>query len=121
MRYPREQHCVGQDSSVLQANRKNDRYVEVRPDLPCNVIVIHGVNDVGTRGERKRFISASYRMPSAKDKDVVEPDPDAMFFKRKINDKTHSPVIPFAGSDVHGARCQAPCRADCHDPRLRRQ
>ena len=116
MRYPREQYCGGQDSSVLQANRTCDKNVEVRPDLPCNIIVIHGVNDVGTSfaaveeglrtgldvrlrgaraGERKRFVSANYRMPSAKDKDVVEPDPDAVLFKRKMNDKTHSPVIPF--------------------------
>jgi pimeloyl-ACP methyl ester carboxylesterase len=116
MKYPREQYCVGQDTSVLQADRKYDKYVEVRPDLPCNVIVIHGVNDVGTSfaaveeglcagldvrmlgaeaGKRGRFVSANYRMPTAEDKDKVEPDPDAVFFKRKIVGTTYSPVIPF--------------------------
>jgi hypothetical protein len=116
MKYPREQYCVGQDTSVLQSDRKCDKNVEVRPDLPCNVIVIHGVNDVGTSfaaveeglcagldvrmlgaeaGKRGRFVPGRYRMPSAKDKDVVEPDPDAVFFKRKIVGTTYSPVIPF--------------------------
>ena len=116
MRYPREQYCVGQDTSVLQSNRKCDKKVEVRPDLPCNVIVIHGVNDVGTSfaaveeglcagldvrmlgaqaGQPGRFVPGTYRMPSEKDKDVVEPDPDAVFFKRKFDGKTHSPIIPF--------------------------
>lgn len=116
MTYPRVPYCVGQETSVLQADRKRDKNVNVRPDLPCNVIVIHGVNDVGTSFAaveeglcagldvrllgahavtRGRFVPGSYRMPSAADKNVVEPDPDAVFFKRKINDKTFSPVIPF--------------------------
>jgi hypothetical protein len=116
MRYPREHYCVGQDTSVLHSDRKYDRYVEVRPDLPCNVIVIHGVNDVGTSfaaveeglcagldvrilgaqtGSQGRFVPGTYRMPNAGDKGTVEPDPDAVFFKRKIIDRTFSPVIPF--------------------------
>ena len=116
MSYPREQCCVGQETSVLQCDRRSDKTVDVRPDLPCNVIVIHGVNDVGTSfsaveeglcagldvrlhgakpGKQGRFVPGSYRMPGAKDKDVVEPDPDAVFFKRKMDVKTHSPVIPF--------------------------
>ena len=116
MSYPREQFCVGRETSVLQCDRRSDKTVDVRPDLPCNIIVIHGVNDVGTSfgaveeglcagldvrlhgtgpGKQGRFVAGSYRLPSAKDKDVVEPDPDAVFFKRKIDVKTHSPVIPF--------------------------
>lgn len=116
MAYPREPYCIGQETSVLQCNRRSDKTVDVKPDLPCNVIVIHGVNDVGTSfgaveeglcagldarlygitaGKQGRFVPGSYRMPGAKDKDVVEPDPDAVFFKRKMDSKTHSPVIPF--------------------------
>jgi hypothetical protein len=116
MAYPREPYCIGQETSVLQCHRRSDKTVDVKPDLPCNVIVIHGVNDVGTsfgaveeglcagldvrlhgtqEGKQGRFVPGSYRMPGAEDKNVVEPDPDAVFFKRKMDDKTHSPVIPF--------------------------
>jgi pimeloyl-ACP methyl ester carboxylesterase len=116
MAYPREPYCIGQETSVLQCDRRSDKTVDVNPDLPCNVIVIHGVNDVGTSfgsveeglcagldvrlhrtepGQQGRFVPGSYRIPSAEDKDVVQPDPDAVFFKRKMDDKTHSPVIPF--------------------------
>ncbi|WP_288378640.1 DUF3274 domain-containing protein [uncultured Massilia sp.] len=112
MLYPRQASCIGQDASVLQCGRKSDKSVDVRPDLPCNVIVIHGVNDVGTgfgaveeglcagldyrlHGKPGRFVPGSYRMPTAADKNVVEADPDAVFFKRSIQNATHSPVIPF--------------------------
>lgn len=112
MSYPRQAGCIGQDASVLQCGRKSDKTVDVRPDLPCNVIVIHGVNDVGTgfgaveqglcagldhrlHGKPGRFVPGSYRMPTAADKDAVEPDPDDVFFKRSIKEATHSPVIPF--------------------------
>ncbi|MCD2515148.1 DUF3274 domain-containing protein [Massilia sp. G4R7] len=112
MRYPRQASCIGQDASVLQCGRKSDKTVDVRPDLPCNVIVIHGVNDVGTgfgaveqglcagldmrlHGKPGRFVPGSYRMPTAADKNVVEADPDAVFFKRSMQDATHSPMIPF--------------------------
>ena len=112
MLYPREPYCIGQDASVLQCERKSDKKVDVKPDLPCNVIVIHGVNDVGTgfgsveeglcagldmrlHGKPGRFVPGSYRMPTAKDKDMLEEDPDAVFFKRALGNGTHSPVIPF--------------------------
>jgi hypothetical protein len=85
MAYPREPYCIGQETSVLQCNRRSDKTVDVKPDLPCNVIVIHGVNDVGTSfgsveegvcagldvrlhhtepGKQGRFVPGSYRMPS---------------------------------------------------------
>ncbi|MGI4720291.1 MAG: T6SS effector phospholipase Tle3 domain-containing protein [Janthinobacterium lividum] len=112
MPYPRQASCIGQDASVLQCGRKTDKTADVRPDLPCNVIVIHGVNDVGTgfgaveeglcagldqrlHGRPGRFVPGSYRMPTAKDRNVVEADPDAVFFKRSVAEATHSPVIPF--------------------------
>ena len=116
MVYPKESYCIGQDTSVLQCERKADKKVDVTPDLPCNVIVIHGVNDVGVSfgavedglcagldarvsggqpGKQARFVPASYRLPTEKDKDTLEADPDAVFFKRTIANGTRSPVIPF--------------------------
>lgn len=50
-KYERVQYVVGKDSSVLQCGRVSDKTVNVRPNLPGNVIVIHGVNDVGTAYE----------------------------------------------------------------------
>ncbi|UVW27213.1 DUF3274 domain-containing protein [Massilia sp. H6] len=112
MLYPREPYCIGQDASVLQCARKSDKKVDIKPDLPCNVIVVHGVNDVGTsygaveeglcagldirlHGKPGRFVPGTYRLPTDKDKDVLEKDPDAVFFKRTTQLATHSPVIPF--------------------------
>ncbi|MET3133617.1 pimeloyl-ACP methyl ester carboxylesterase [Oxalobacteraceae bacterium GrIS 1.11] len=120
MAYPKIQYCIGQDTSVLHCNRAYDKTVNVKPDLPGNVILIHGVNDVGTSfaaveeglclgldarmhgikpGKSSLFTPGKWRMPGDKpnnqDKDVVEADPDAIFFKRHIDDKTHSPLIPF--------------------------
>lgn len=116
MRYPKNQYYVGQETSLLQCQRKSDKVVDVKPDLPCNVIVVHGVNDVGVAygaveeglcagldarlfgsapGKPGRFVPGSYSVPSAKDKDVVHEDPDDVFFKRKPGADTHSPVIPF--------------------------
>lgn len=112
MLYPREPYCIGQDASVLQCGRKSDKKVDIKPDLPCNVIVVHGVNDVGTaysaveqglcagldirlHGKPGRFVPGSYRLPTARDKNVLEKDPDAVFFKRTTERDTHSPVIPF--------------------------
>jgi hypothetical protein len=109
MVYPREPYCIGQEKSVLHSHRAYDKTVDVKPDLPGNVIIIHGVNDVGTsynaveqglcQGLKKRigwdYVAGTYRMPTSKDKDVVVEDPDDVFFKRKTDDKTYSPIIPF--------------------------
>lgn len=38
---------------------------------------------------------AVWRMPQPGDKDKLEPDPDAIYFKRHLVDTTNSPVIPF--------------------------
>jgi hypothetical protein len=45
--YPKIKYDAGKHSCVLQPNRLGDTPVKVRPDLPGNIIVIHGVNDVG--------------------------------------------------------------------------
>ncbi len=108
-KYEKVQYVVGKDASVLQCGRLSDKTVNVRPNLPGNVIVIHGVNDVGTaydaveqglcQGLKKRigwdYVAGTYRMPTSKDKDVLYEDPDDVFFKRKTDEKTDSPVIPF--------------------------
>ncbi len=107
--YPQPKRAKGQATSVLKTRRTTSKPVDVKRSLPGNVIVIHGVNDVGTgfdaveqglcKGLEERlcrtFQPARYRMPLAVDKDKVEPDPDAVFFKRSVAEDTDSPVIPF--------------------------
>lgn len=108
-KYERVQYVVGKDTSVLQCGRVADKTVNVRPNLPGNVIVIHGVNDVGTAYEAVekglceglkarigwQYVPGKYRMPTAKDKGALQEDPDDVFYKRQIGPDTHSPVIPF--------------------------
>lgn len=111
MEYPKIPYVVGQDKALLQCNRVADKTIPIRRALPGNVIVIHGVNDVGTSYKAiedglcaglctrlgRTFMPASYRQPEQADKDkpVPEPDPDAVFFKRKVTKETNSPIIPF--------------------------
>ncbi len=111
--YPKKPYDCGNDSSVLQPGRTADKLVAVRPELPGNVIVVHGVNDVGVSFEQVEkglcaglnerlgwgatapLRAASYRMPTLEDAGRLEPDPDAVFFKRSAAADVHSPVIPF--------------------------
>ena len=107
--YPKVPYMVGKDVTLLQCERKICKKVAIRRNLPGNIIVIHGVNDLGVsyqavehglcEGLKERlgrgFAPASYRMPVAADKDKLEEDPDAVFFKRSFNEETNSPVIPF--------------------------
>ncbi|MRV74611.1 DUF3274 domain-containing protein [Duganella sp. FT92W] len=107
--YPQPKRAKGKTTSVLKTKRTANKPVDVRRRLPGNVIVIHGVNDVGTgydaveqglcKGLEERlhrtFKAGSYRMPVAADKEKLEPDPDAVFFKRSVDENTDSPVIPF--------------------------
>lgn len=107
--YPKIPYVVGQDVSILYCERKVCKKVKIRRNLPGNIIVIHGVNDLGVsyqavehglcEGLKERlgrgFTPASYRMPVAADKDKLEEDPDAVFFKRNFTKDTNSPVIPF--------------------------
>ena len=107
--YSKIPYVGGEDTSVLQTGRKSDKTVAVRPDLPGNVIVIHGVNDVGVgfnaveeglcAGLNKRLsvglVPAGYRMPTVDDMGKLVDDPDALFFKRRVDKNTFSPVIPF--------------------------
>ena len=107
--YSKIPYVGGEDTSVLQSGRVSDKTVAVKPDLPGNVIVIHGVNDVGVgfnavedglcAGLNKRLsvglVPAGYRMPNVDDKGKLVDDPDALYFKRHVNKNTFSPVIPF--------------------------
>ncbi len=91
------------------SGRLTDKIVGVRHNLPGSIILVHGVNDVGTSYEAAEsglcaglaerlhgeLTPAHYRMPNQADKDKVEDDPDALFFKRQVTTETHSPVIPF--------------------------
>jgi pimeloyl-ACP methyl ester carboxylesterase len=83
--------------------------VNIRHQLPAAIILVHGVNDIGTsyeaieaglcEGLTRRLdrgeVPASYRLPTKEDRDEVIPDPDAVFYRRKVVDETFSPIIPF--------------------------
>lgn len=107
--YPKIEYVVKRESTVLMPNRLRDKVVEVPRDTPGNIILVHGVNDVGMgykaaeeglcAGLQERlaryFKPGEYKMPRETDKDKVEDDPDAVFFKRQVKPDTDSPVIPF--------------------------
>ena len=119
--YPKVPYVVGDDVAILHCERSVCKKVKIRRNLPGNIIVIHGVNDVGvsykavehglceglTQRLGRGFTPASYRMPVAADKDRLEDDPDAVFFKRTIDKNTNSPVIPFYwGYREVGEKCR---------------
>lgn len=99
----------GKGEGVTLPGQGNKKIVGVKHNLPGSIILVHGVNDVGVsydavesglcEGLAKRLCGdlrpAAYRMPQTADRDKVEEDPDAVFYKRQITDDTHSPVIPF--------------------------
>lgn len=107
--YPKVPYLVGDDVTLLHCERNVCKKVKIRRNLPGNIIVIHGVNDVGvsyqavedglceglTQRLGRGFTPATYRMPVAADRDRLEDDPDAVFFKRTLAKDTNSPVIPF--------------------------
>nr|WP_258001082.1 hypothetical protein [Janthinobacterium sp. ROICE36] len=98
MAYPKLPYTGGKSTALLYSGRMQDAIVHIRPELPGNVIVIHGVNDVGTSvgavekglcqgldarmyGDGHVFTPATYRLPQASDKHEVIADPDAIYFK----------------------------------------
>lgn len=107
--YKKVPYEVGSASGVYAPKRLKDKVVPLRHNVPGNIIIVHGVNDVGTayaavegglcEGLTARLSgdlkAASYRLPTDADNKKVEADPDAVFYKRTITDGTHSPVIPF--------------------------
>jgi hypothetical protein len=98
---------IGQ--GVTLPGQGNKKIVGVKHNLPGSIILVHGVNDIGVsydavesglcEGLAARlcgdFTPGTYRMPQTADRDKLEEDPDAVFYKRQITDDTHSPVIPF--------------------------
>jgi pimeloyl-ACP methyl ester carboxylesterase len=106
-KYPKPEYLANHTCTVLQNKRSSDKVIEHPRDKPSNIIIIHGVNDVGTGFNEveeglcagleqrlsRRFKSAKYSVPN--DKDKVVDDPDAVYFKRKVTIDTDSPVIPF--------------------------
>ncbi|MEW7848812.1 DUF3274 domain-containing protein [Massilia aurea] len=107
--YPKPEYVVTCAYAVLQPGRTRDKVIDVPREKPCNIIVVHGVNDVGTSYSAveeglcaglqdrllRKFKPGTYRMPGADDKKKVLDDPDAVFFKRNVETDTDSPVIPF--------------------------
>lgn len=107
--YPKIEYVAKRESALLQCRRNRDKVIEVPRELPGNIILVHGVNDVGMgyaaaeeglcAGLQDRlfryFKPAGYTLPTQTDKDDVKDDPDAVFFKRKATADTDSPVIPF--------------------------
>lgn len=107
--YPKVPYARGKDVSLLYCERKACKKIKIRRNLPGNIIVIHGVNDVGVSYQAveeglcaglesrlgRGFAPATYRMPTQADHDKLLDDPDAVFFKRILTDQTNSPVIPF--------------------------
>jgi len=99
----------GSGQGVTLPGQGNKRIVGVKHNLPGSIILVHGVNDVGVsydavesglcEGLAERLCGdltpGTYRMPQTADRDKLEEDPDAVFYKRQITDDTHSPVIPF--------------------------
>jgi hypothetical protein len=77
--------------------------------LPCYVILVHGVNDVGEAyeaqenglcwglverlGRNHDLQPYEYKLP--KNNDSLTPTPDRVFFHRVEGSGSHSPVIPF--------------------------
>ncbi|HEY0062221.1 MAG TPA: DUF3274 domain-containing protein, partial [Telluria sp.] len=106
-KYPKSEYVASNTYTVLQHKRASDKIIEHPRDKPGNIILVHGVNDVGVAyneveaglcaGLEQRlsrcFKPAKYSMPT--DKNEVVDDPDAVYFKRMPGTDTDSPVIPF--------------------------
>jgi hypothetical protein len=99
----------GTGKGVTLPGQNNKKIVGVKHNLPGSIILVHGVNDIGVsydavesglcEGLAERLCGdltpGTYRMPQEADRDKLEEDPDAVFYKRTISEETHSPVIPF--------------------------
>ncbi len=109
MSYEKIPYSIACGMTVLQTCRKSKKRVSMRRMLPGNVIVVHGVNDVGTSYQAieeglcagltmrlfRDFTSAKYSSPSFADGEKLVADPDALYYKRIIGPSTDSPIIPF--------------------------
>lgn len=120
MGYKKTPFSRGSATGIYTSGRLTDKVVAVRHNLPGAIILVHGVNDVGTSYEavetglcaglterlRGDLRPATYSNPRAADADVVVDDPDATYYKRTVTKGTHSPIIPFYWGfreEVHSA------------------
>ena len=110
-RYPKTPFVRGSASGAYSPGqgKVKEKVIPLRHNPPGNIILVHGVNDLGTsyaaieeglcKGLSERLDSeltpAKYRLPLKPDREQVEKDPDAVFFKRTVTKETLSPVIPF--------------------------
>jgi pimeloyl-ACP methyl ester carboxylesterase len=106
MAYKSVKYVRGTARGIYTSKRRRDKVVALKHNLPGSIILVHGVNDVGTgyaaaeaglcAGLTARLAGdlrpAGYSNPS--EKEVME-DPDAALYKRQPTKDTHSPVIPF--------------------------
>ncbi|MGZ3182147.1 MAG: T6SS effector phospholipase Tle3 domain-containing protein [Telluria sp.] len=100
---------VGTADGMHLPAKDHQKLANLRHNLPGAVILVHGVNDVGTaydavesgicEGLTRRLCGdirpASYSVPKSENRDKLEDDPDDVFYKRKTTTDTHSPIIPF--------------------------
>lgn len=97
-------------TGILHPKKEHVIPAPLHRDLPCYTILVHGVNDVGEcyseierglceglneRLDRPDLIPAEYGIPTGKDLQEVNPDPDTAFYHRKPVTGAWSPVIPF--------------------------
>jgi pimeloyl-ACP methyl ester carboxylesterase len=108
-RYVKKPFVRGTGTGIYVEGDKFEKVVGVRHNLPGAIILVHGVNDVGTSyeaaeqglcagltarlcGDLRPFKYSNPQNAAAKD---VDADPDAALFKRVLTPDAHSPVIPF--------------------------
>jgi pimeloyl-ACP methyl ester carboxylesterase len=108
-RYNKVKFSRGTGTGIYVEGEYFEKVVGVRHNLPGAVILVHGVNDVGTSyeaverglcagltarlgGDLRPFKYTSPQTANAKD---IEADPDAAIYKRTVTPDAHSPVIPF--------------------------
>lgn len=108
-RYPKTPFERGKASGVYLPKQDREKIIPLRHNPPGNIILVHGVNDLGTsyaaieeglcKGLAERLDGelrpANYRLPVGSDRTKLEKDPDSVFFRRTVSDNTLSPVIPF--------------------------
>jgi pimeloyl-ACP methyl ester carboxylesterase len=108
-RYEKVPFSRGSGTGIYTSGRLTDKVIAARHNLPGSIILVHGVNDIGTSYEavenglcaglterlRGDIRPATYRNPTPEDAKKIVDDPDAVFYKRTIGPDTHSPVIPF--------------------------
>ncbi len=109
---PKDPKLVGK--GLLQPDRLACKVLNVPSPHATNIIMIHGVNDLGVSfGEVEKGLCAGLNdrlkrfdlTPAAfrgfadqgheNDKNTILPDPDNVYFKRDTKVKFNSPIIPF--------------------------